>query len=253
MSSLLQNNRDAVLERLAAACSRAGRSPDEVRLLAVTKTVPAPVARDLAVLGQLDLGENRVTGLEEKSASLADVPGVRWHFIGHLQRNKARRVARLAHTIHSVDSIPLLETLARVSEEEGVHPRIYLQVNVAAEEAKHGLAPDEAATAVERARALGNLPLLGLMTMAPLVEPSSARAEAAARTFAGLGALAATLPADAFEGGTPRLSMGMSGDLEQAVAAGAHVVRIGTALYAGLDLSGSPAPPHDGDPTRATG
>ena len=238
LQQILRQNRDAVLVRLADAAARAGRRPEDVRLIAVTKTVPPEVALALLELGQADLAENRLAGLEEKAAFCAE-RGVapRWHFVGHLQRNKARRVARLAHAIHAVDSRALLDTLlALAAEEEGAAPGLYLQVKLARDENKHGLAPSEVPALVEAAAAAGAR-LLGLMTMAPLVEGAegpSARAEAQ-RVFLALAALARALPGAAFEGGRPRLSMGMSGDLEEAVSAGADDVRIGTALFRGVE------------------
>ena len=235
---LLRKNRDDVLARLTEAARRAGRPDDAVDLVAVTKTVRPEVALALAQLGQVDLGENRVAGLEEK-ARLFQERGqrVRWHFIGHLQRNKARRVARLAQVIHAVDSAPLLETLARAASEEGLRPGLHLQVKLTDEESKHGLAPEEVPDLIARGRELG-APLLGLMTMAPLVLEGTddvERRAAALRVFRELAALARTLPGEAFDGGRPRLSMGMSGDLEEAVAAGADVVRIGSAFFSGLE------------------
>ena len=237
LQQILRQNRDAVLVRLADAAARAGRRPEDVRLIAVTKTVPPEVALALFELGQADLAENRLAGLEEKAAFCA-ARGVapRWHFVGHLQRNKARRVARLAHAIHAVDSQALLDTLLALAAEEGATPGLYLQVKLARDENKHGLAPSEVPALVEAAGAAGAR-LLGLMTMAPLVEGAedpTVHTEAQ-RVFLELAALARTLPGAAFQGGRPRLSMGMSGDLEEAVGAGADDVRIGTALFRGLE------------------
>ena len=231
---LLRQNRDAVLDRLAAAAREAGRPPGELRLVAVTKTVEPPVALALARLGQVDLGENRLASLERKAAFFqAQGERVRWHFIGHLQRNKARRVLRLAHTIHAVDSPALFETLLRLGAEEGHRPGLYLQVKLTDETAKHGLDPAAVPDLAQRAME-AEAPLVGLMTMAPLVA-GPGRSEAARRTFDALATLAQELPAEAFGGGRPRLSMGMSGDLEEAVAAGADDVRIGSALFEGLE------------------
>jgi len=234
LQTLLRKNRDDVRARLAAAAAEAGRRPEEVRLIAVTKTVSPEVALGLAALGQEDLGENRLAGLEEKAAAFAARGvAVRWHFIGHLQRNKARRVARLAHAIHGVDSRALFETLLGLRAEESLAPGLYLQVKLAEEENKHGLAPGEVPALVDLARARG-VHLLGLMALAPLVEGPLARAEAR-RVFEALAALARELPGDAFAGGRPRLSMGMSGDLEEAVRAGADDVRVGAALFRGIE------------------
>jgi pyridoxal phosphate enzyme (YggS family) len=227
----LASNLARVRGRIEEAARAAGRDPGSVRLLAVTKQVEPEEARALVELGCVDLGENRVPELERKAAAFeASGTTARWHFIGHLQRNKARRVARLAHAIHSVDSERLFDLLQRLAADEGLRPSIYLQVKLADEEAKGGLAPAALPALVERARG-GGLPLLGLMTMAPLLEdPVAARAEAR-RTFEALRDLARALPAEAFVEGRPLLSMGMSTDLEEAVAAGADVVRIGSALF----------------------
>jgi pyridoxal phosphate enzyme (YggS family) len=225
----LNENRTRLLARLAAAALAAGRAPEDVELLAVTKSVPSATAMELFDLGCQDLGENRADALVEKHAAfLATGRLARWHFIGHLQRNKARRVLRVAHAIHSVDSPELYDTLARCSEEEGRAPGIYLQLKLADEAAKGGL--DPAALPELLARAVGGpLPLLGLMTMAPLTaEPGAARA-----VFERLAALALALSPSAFVGGRVRLSMGMSQDFEEAVRAGATTVRIGSQLFEG--------------------
>lgn len=241
LHEILERNRAAVAARLARAAADAGRDPAEVRLLAVTKSVTPEVARALASLGQLDLGENRLPQLEEKHAFFTAHPltggaAVRWHFVGHLQRNKARRVVRLADEIHSVDSAQLVETLERVAAEEDRRPRVWLQVNAAGEERKHGLAPGEVAAVAELAGAAPHLELCGLMAMAPLeaAEGGAAGEALARRTFDDVAALARGLGPGLFAGGAPRLSMGMSGDLEAAIAAGSHVVRVGRALFEGL-------------------
>ena len=236
-----------MLERIARAARSAGRDPSEVELVAVTKAVGAALARALFDLGCADFGENRADDLVAKAAALgAERRAPRWHFVGHLQRNKARRVLRIAHAIHSVDSIELLETLQRLSAEEGRAPGIFLQVKLADEETKGGLAPEELPALVERARA-GPLPLLGLMVMAPLLEEGQmdegpAASRAARAVFERLAALARTLPRDAFAGGRVRLSMGMSGDFEEAVRAGSHLVRVGSALFEGVTAEGADAP-----------
>jgi PLP dependent protein len=229
----LKQNLARVQERIALAARAAGRDPGEVQLLAITKAVPAALAAELFELGCLDLGENRASALEEKRAAFLEAGRIaRWHFVGHLQRNKARRVLRHAHAIHSVDSVELWKTLARQAQEERHFPGIYLQVKLAAEAAKGGLAPEELPALVERARS-GPLPLLGLMTLAPLEDDSLAAQRRAREVFERAGALARTLPATAFVDGRVRLSMGMSQDLEEAVRAGAHVVRVGSALFEG--------------------
>ena len=233
MEGVLEN-RARLTSRIEAACRAAGRAPSEVRLVAVTKTVRSEVARALCAAGSSDLGENRLPAFEEKVRSLEEA-GLRprWHFIGHIQRNKSRGVLRLAHEIHSVDSSRLLEALERVAREEDRRPGLYLQVNVAGEAAKGGFAPRDVPAVVEAAHGRAALPLLGLMTMAPLV-PEADRRSAARATFAGLRELAEELPGECFVGGRPALSMGMSGDLEEAVLEGSHLLRIGSALFEGL-------------------
>jgi pyridoxal phosphate enzyme (YggS family) len=221
-----------VRARMAAAARDAGRDPAAVELVAVTKSVPAATAAALVALGVLDLGESRLQDLEAKARALGPAP-IRWHFVGHVQRNKARRVLRLAHAIHSVDSRALWEALARAASEEGRAPGVYLQVKLAPDETKGGLAPAEVAELVAEARS-GPLPLLGLMTMAPLaplVTDERDQARVSRPVFDAAAALARALPADAFAGGRVRLSMGMSQDFEEAVRAGADVVRVGTALF----------------------
>lgn len=226
---LLAANRRAVRARVAAACRAAGRPAESVRVVAVTKSVSPAVAAALARLGEGELGENRADELERKARHLASLGlAPRWHFLGHLQRNKARRVVRLADELHSVDSLRLIELLRRLGAEEGRLPGLWLEVALTGEEAKTGFAPAELAPAVEAA---AGLPLRGLMTMAEL-RPDDARRRARAReVFERLAELARGLPAEAFAGGRPQLSMGMSGDFEEAIAAGAGVVRIGSAFF----------------------
>jgi hypothetical protein len=239
-ASLLVENIERVRARIRAAALAAGRSGADVRLIAVTKSVAPRVALALARAcagadaSASDLGESRLPSLEAKVAAFRSAGvAARWHFIGHLQRNKARRVARLADEIHAVDTDALLATLARIADEDGVRPGLYLQVKLHAEATKHGLAPADVPGVVSRARTRGQH-LRGLMTMAPL----AGGPDAARPVFERLAALAAELVAAglgaAFDGGRPRLSMGMSGDLEAAIAAGADDVRVGTALFEGL-------------------
>ena len=219
-----------MLDRVARVCREVGRDPQEIRLVAVTKTVAPEVAGALAELGCTDLGENRLAELERKHAWFAaSGRTVRWHFVGHVQRNKARRVVRLADEIHSVDSRALLDTLARVAAEEGRRPGIYLQVKLTDEPTKSGLSLAELPQLLTAAAAT-ELRCRGLMTMAPLVAEGDAPAAARA-TFERLAALAAKLPGSAFTDGRPLLSMGMSADFETAVRAGAHVLRIGSAFF----------------------
>jgi len=235
----LKQNRTLVLERIAAAARAAGRDPSEVELVAVTKAATADMAAALFEAGCTDLGENRASALEEKHAAFLKSGRIaRWHFVGHLQRNKARRVLRIAHAIHSVDSVALWEALARLAAEERHFPGVYLQVKLAEEATKSGLAPEELPALIERARP-GPLPLLGLMVMAPLSDDPVAAKRLAREVFERASRLAHTLPSSAFARGRVRLSMGMSADFEEAVRAGAHVVRVGGALFDGLLSDGA--------------
>jgi pyridoxal phosphate enzyme (YggS family) len=228
MTSLLRTNLNEVRSRIERAARAAGRE-GSVQLLPVTKAVPIEVAAALASLGETELAENRADGLERKAAAL---PDVRWHFIGHLQRNKARRVVRCAHVLHSVDSPRLAEALARLAEEEERDLDLYLQVDFTGEATKQGMGEADLLEALELVAAAPRLRALGLMAMAPL---STREGHDAAAVFARVTALAARLHAERPDELCTGLSMGMSADLEVAVAAGSTCVRVGTDLYRGLD------------------
>lgn len=225
-------NLAAIRERIAVAARGAGRSPDDVRLVAVTKYVDAETTRLLVAAGCGDLGESRPQQLWDKAGKLADLD-VRWHMIGHLQRNKIRRTLPIVHLIHSGDGLELLKVLNR--EAGAVAPAakvaVLLEVNVSGEAAKHGFAPDELPRHVAALAALTNLDVRGLMAMAGLSgDPSAAR-----RDFARLRELRDRLRIE-WKGRftLDELSMGMSGDFEQAIAEGSTLVRIGSALSEGL-------------------
>ena len=227
---------ERVRERMARACIAAGRSPAEVRLLAVTKSVEPAHAAELIALGQVDLGENRVDELERKVEALgADASRARWHVIGHLQRNKARRAARHAWSVQSVDSVRLLDALSRLAGELVRELRVYLEVRAVEAGERSGFAAGELGPAAEHAASLPHLRLVGLMAMAAPDErarPGDLASQSGARaTFAAVRELAQRLPRGAFDGGRVELSMGMSSDLEAAIAEGAHVVRVGSALF----------------------
>lgn len=228
----LAANLRAVSERCAAAARRAGRDPSSVRIVAVTKSVPAAVAAELARLGALDLGENRADHLEEKASSLSAAGiAVRWHFVGHLQRNKARAVVRLAHMVHSVDSVRLLETLERLAGEEGRRLDVLAQVKLADEAAKSGLDPRDLAEFLRRGRDAQHARVVGLMAMAPLEHAASPGHDRAREVFRRCAQLArenrAHFPAE------PEISAGMSDDFEVAIEEGATLVRIGGRLFEG--------------------
>jgi pyridoxal phosphate enzyme (YggS family) len=223
--ALLEENLHAVRERIAAAARAAGRDPAEIALLAVSKTWPADDVRGLAALGQADFGENRAQELIGKAGELVDLP-VRWHFIGQLQRNKAAAVARLGAVVHSVDRSSLVGVLDRVGEETGRPVEVFVQVDLGGREGdlavRGGADPGEVLRLADAVAGAPGLRLRGLMAVAP-------RGVAPGPAFERL----ATLAADVRRAhpSAVDVSAGMSGDLEEAVAAGATVVRVGTALF----------------------
>ena len=214
----------AVQARIARAAEAAGRDPRSVALLAVTKTWPAEVVRAAYDLGLRDFGENYAGELAEKAEALRHLDGLRWHFIGHLQRNKARGVAAVAYAVQSVDSVRLAEALGARAAEQGRLLEAWVQVNVGGEAQKSGCAPEEAAAVVDAVASQPGLRLAGLMTVPPHTDDPAG----AAPYFAALVALREALGGAAR---LPGLSMGMTHDLEVAVAAGATVVRVGSALF----------------------
>jgi hypothetical protein len=244
--SAVRAARDRVLGRIEAACSRAGRDAPEVTLVAVSKTVPAERLVTAVAAGIDVLGENRV---QEAAAKIPLVPGVRWHLVGHLQRNKAALAVRLFDMIESLDSLELARRLDHVAgevlggaDDGSVGTRVdrvsapgavqvsrlgvLLQVNVDADPAKEGFAPDRLERELDAVAALPHLELRGLMTVGRLV----ARATDARPTFAALRDLSDRLRAlDPRLG--PDLSMGMSDDFEIAIEEGATIVRVGRAIF----------------------
>jgi pyridoxal phosphate enzyme (YggS family) len=214
----IAENLSAVRERIDAACRRAGRAPDEVTLVGVTKGFPAGAVEEACAAGLRDAGENRVQEAQEKIEALS-ARGVRprWHLIGHLQSNKAKTAIGLFDILHGVDTVRLAETLSR---QAGEPLPILLEVNVAQEATKFGFTPDELPQAFSRIAALPELDVRGLMTVAPLVrEPEAARP-----VFRRLRELRDAL-------GLRELSMGMTDDFEVAVEEGATMVRVGRAIF----------------------
>ena len=217
-SERIARNLDQVRGRIEAAAQRAGRLPDDVRLVAVTKTVGVDEARILFDLGVTDLGENRPELARDK-IEILDRPA-RWHMIGAAQRRKAKDVVELFDCVDAIDRVALAEALERRCQEFGKHLPVLIEINVAGEEAKHGFTPENVESAVEAIEALEHLHVEGLMTMAPFVDDP----EVLRPVFARLRDLGERL-------GLDELSMGMTNDFEIAVEEGATQVRIGTALY----------------------
>jgi PLP dependent protein len=226
----LEDNLRAVRARIDDAARAAGRDPASVALLAVSKSWPADAVRALATLGQADFGENRAQELTAKAQQLrdlelADLP-LRWHFIGQLQRNKAAAVARLGAVVHSVDRPALVGVLDRVGSDSGRPVEVFVQVDLGGPEgdlaARGGASPDDVPALVDAVAAAEGLRLRGLMAVAP-------READPAPAFERLATLSERVRADHPE--AVDLSAGMSGDLEEAVASGATIVRVGTALF----------------------
>ncbi|MBX6314287.1 MAG: YggS family pyridoxal phosphate-dependent enzyme [Isosphaeraceae bacterium] len=224
----LRQNLEAVHHRIAAATRRAGRRPEDVTLVAVTKRVDPETTRRLIALGVRDLGENYPQELWRKSAALAGFP-VRWHLIGHLQTNKAKKTLPLVRMIHGVDSLRLLRLLDELAAGIAEPPAVCLQVNASGETSKHGWSPEGLLAEAGAIAACRSIPIVGLMTMAALETP----AEAARPTFATLRRLRDELRSR-LDRPLPELSMGMSNDFEVAIEEGATLVRIGSALFEGV-------------------
>jgi pyridoxal phosphate enzyme (YggS family) len=217
--------RATVLARIASACARAGRAPSSVTLVAVSKTVPAERLRAAVAAGHDVLGENRV---QEAAAKVPLVPGPRWHLVGPLQANKARRAVELFDVLEALGSVELAIRLDRIGGElrPGRPLPVLLEVNVDADPGKAGFAPAEVADSLAGLLSLANLEVRGLMTIGRL----GAVPEEARSTFRHLRELATRLRAD-HPGLGPELSMGMSDDFEAAIEEGATIVRVGRALF----------------------
>jgi PLP dependent protein len=216
-----------VRQRMAHALARAGRPPDDVRLVAVSKTYPLDHVRAAAAAGQVDFGENRVQEALQKIAAAPDLP-VRWHLIGHLQSNKARKAAAAFACIHSIDRIDLLDAVDRAAADSGKAPDVLVQVDLAGEPTKHGATIDLARSLVERAVQCRAVRLAGLMLLPPYLEDP----EGVRPYFRRLRDLRDLLVRDGVPAERLReLSMGMSHDFDVAIEEGATLVRVGTAIF----------------------
>jgi pyridoxal phosphate enzyme (YggS family) len=216
-----------VRARIAAAARSAGRDPSSVTLVAVSKTFPINSVRDAYAAGQRDFGENRVQEGLEKIGQSPDLK-IRWHLLGHLQTNKARKAATSFAAIQSVDSLELLLKIDAAAQETGSNPQLLIQIDLAGEDTKFGVSPGEAPKLLEAAAALRSARVAGLMTLPPIPE----HPEASRPWFRQLRELRdqwreAGVPASMLQ----ELSMGMSGDFEVAIQEGATIVRVGTAIF----------------------
>ena len=215
----------SVRERIRAAASRSGRPAESVRLLAVTKGFPAETVRAAIALGLREFGENRVQEAETKIAAIDPRP--RWHLVGHLQGNKARRAVQIFDVIHSLDSAPLAQEVSRRAVDSGRRIEGLVEVNTSGEESKFGVPPEGALELLRAVSPLEGIQLRGLMTIGPLTGgPEGARR--AFRTLASL--LEEARRAGLLDEGA-ELSMGMSDDFEIAIEEGATTVRLGTVLF----------------------
>ena len=221
---IIRANLEKVHHHLDAAASRAGRAPEDVTLLAVSKTWPAEVVRMAVDAGQTRFGENKVQEGEAKAPVLPSF--LEWHHIGNLQKNKVRKALAVFATIHGVDSLDLARQIDRVAAEEGLEPAVYLQVNLAREASKSGFAAEDLRRDFEAILELPRLRILGLM----IIPPFTPEAEDSRPAFAALRAFRDKLTRD-FGIPLPGLSMGMSHDYEVALEEGSTIVRVGSAIF----------------------
>jgi pyridoxal phosphate enzyme (YggS family) len=219
--SEIAENLASVRERISRAATSVGRDPGEIKLIAVSKTKPAAAVREAYAAGQRAFGENYAQELATKATELADLPDIEWHFIGHLQSNKAKLIVRAAKVVHAIDTVSLARELAKRATQAGTSPlSVLVEVNVGAEAQKFGVAPSDLADVIQGILAEPALTLRGLMTI-----PPEGDARGVFETLASLRSL---------HGGKallPDLSMGMSADIEAAVLAGSTMVRVGTAIF----------------------
>lgn len=221
----IAKNLNQITERIRAACERSNRNLLEVKLVAVSKTVPASVALEAVKAGITNLGENRASEIIEKYKVIGSL--AIWHFVGHLQRNKVKRIINFVDLIHSLDSLALAEEIDRRAKEINKVQKVLVEVNVSGETSKYGLRPDAVFAFIRQVKNFDNLKVKGLMTMTPL-----GCSETEARTiFRNLSEINKRLAASGLK--TEWLSMGMTDDFEIAVEEGASIVRIGRAIFKG--------------------
>ncbi|MFQ6808429.1 MAG: YggS family pyridoxal phosphate-dependent enzyme [Blautia sp.] len=225
-------NYQEVENKVKQACQRAGRAREEVTLIAVSKTKPLSMIEELLPFGVRDFGENKVQELTQKAETLAQKkipePQVRWHMIGHLQRNKVKYLVDKACMIHSVDSLRLAEEISKEAGKKGIQIPILIEVNVAEEESKFGVHMEEAETLIRQIAVLPSISIQGLMTIAPYVEnPEENRF-----IFRNLKKLSVDIQGKSIDNVTMDvLSMGMTGDYQVAIEEGATHVRVGTGIF----------------------
>jgi PLP dependent protein len=220
----IAKNLERVSEQIAQAAAKAGRAVNEIELVAITKTHPAEKVREAVEAGHALFGESRV---QEARAKIPELPSnLRWHFVGHLQKNKIRQALPLFELFHGVDSLALAQEMNRFAAEDGERPRVLLEVNVAGEGSKFGFKAETLRAEIGSLLAMPRLSIEGLMCIPPLAE----QAEASRKFFVQLRELRDSLEKE-FDMKFPHLSMGMTQDFSVAVEEGATLVRVGTAIF----------------------
>lgn len=224
--AFIQDNLQAVREKIAAVCAKCNRNPNDITLIAVSKTKPVSMLQDAYRLGVREFGENKVQELSDKYQVLPN--DIHWHLIGHLQRNKVKYVVDKAALIHSVDSLRLAEEIQKEATKKQVTASVLLQVNVAKEESKSGFYNEELMEAVEKISALDRIRIQGLMTIAPFTEePEENR-----QFFSMLRQLSVDIKQKNIDNVSMNiLSMGMTGDYPVAIEEGATHIRVGTGIF----------------------
>jgi PLP dependent protein len=236
MSSIAENL-ERVREQIARAAWNSGRSADDVELVAISKSHPAQKVREAVEAGETLFGESRVQEARAKIPELSS--NLRWHFVGHLQKNKIRHALPLFEMIHSVDSLGLAQDINRIAEEEGLYPRVLLEVNVAGEGSKFGFAPDELRNQMEVLMGLPRLSIEGLMCIPPLAVES----EDSRKFFVEVRQWRDSLEKE-YNMKLPQLSMGMTQDFPIGIAEGATLVRVGTAIFGERSKKQKPTDQH---------
>ncbi len=223
----IKENIDRILERIALACERSGRNTEDITLIAVSKTVDADRAREAVESGLLNLGENRVQELVDKYEKLSDTL-VKWHMIGHLQKNKVKYIIDKAELIHSVESIELADEINKRAAKNNLKANVLVELNIGEEDSKFGISEENAYDFVKSLEQFENINVLGLMTVAPFAEdPEEIR-----WVFKKMKVIFDNLSNMNIKNSNMKyLSMGMTNDFEIAIEEGANIIRIGTAIF----------------------
>lgn len=226
---MIQENLESVREKIRKAAQFAGNTEQDITLIAVTKTHSADMINEAISLGVADIGENKVQEINEKYPLIKPV---NWHLIGHLQTNKVKQVVDKVSLIHSVDSIKLLDEIEKQSAIKGIISNVLIQVNISGEESKFGIEPCETERIIEYNERLKNVKICGLMTIAPKVYEGFTNT----KHFENIRRIFVDIGAKKYDNSNMRyLSMGMSGDFEEAIRSGSNMVRVGSAIFGKRD------------------